>query len=194
VAQWSAHAPERVLAALEVRIHPHIGQYVVPHEATIRRVLHACNGDLLRRGPRCLALPRLPAGQPIVDDRHAARRGTVGAGRAGAAHRRALTTAAYAEVDRDALRELALAGRCGMTGLDAIDLDGRLEEYLRIRRSLGFKLECDGKLLTQFIGYLHEHMLPGESGDMILPLVRDDVELADLVLVKPPTPDLDTAI
>jgi len=81
-----------------------------------------------------------------------------------------------------------------MTGLDAIDLDGRLEEYLRIRRSLGFKLECDGKLLTQFIGYLHEHMLPGESGDMILPLVRDDVELADLVLVKPPTPDLDTAI
>ncbi len=37
-------------------------------------------------------------------------------------------------------------------------------------------------------------MLPGESGDMIQPLVRDDVELADLVLVKPPTPDLDTAI
>ena len=37
-----------------------------------------------------------------------------------------------------------------------IDLDRRLEEYLRIRRSLGFKLARDGKLLAQFIGYLHE--------------------------------------
>jgi len=37
-----------------------------------------------------------------------------------------------------------------------IDLSCRLEEYLRIRRSLGFKLARDGKLLAQFIGYLHE--------------------------------------
>ena len=37
-----------------------------------------------------------------------------------------------------------------------IDLSRRLEEYLRIRRSLGFKLARDGKLLAQFIGYLHE--------------------------------------
>jgi len=37
-----------------------------------------------------------------------------------------------------------------------IALDRRLEEYLRIRRSLGFKLARDGKLLAQFIGYLHE--------------------------------------
>ncbi len=37
-----------------------------------------------------------------------------------------------------------------------IDLSRRLEEYLRIRRSLGFKLERDGKLLAQFIGYLHD--------------------------------------
>lgn len=36
------------------------------------------------------------------------------------------------------------------------DLDRRLEEYLRIRRSLGYQLERDGKLLAQFIGYLHE--------------------------------------
>ena len=43
-----------------------------------------------------------------------------------------------------------------MTGLATIDLDRRLEEYLRIRRSLGFKLERDGKLLAQFIGYLRE--------------------------------------
>jgi len=37
-----------------------------------------------------------------------------------------------------------------------IDLSCRLEEFLRIRRSLGFKLTRDGKLLAQFIGYLHE--------------------------------------
>lgn len=37
-----------------------------------------------------------------------------------------------------------------------LDLDRRVEEYLRIRRSLGFKLERDGKLLAQFIGYLRE--------------------------------------
>ncbi len=43
-----------------------------------------------------------------------------------------------------------------MTDLGAIDLDRRLEEYLKIRRSLGFKLERDGKLLAQFIGYLHD--------------------------------------
>jgi len=40
--------------------------------------------------------------------------------------------------------------------LDGMDLDGRLEEYLRIRRSLGYKLERDGKLLAQFIAWLHE--------------------------------------
>ncbi|MGH3814243.1 MAG: tyrosine-type recombinase/integrase [Pseudonocardiaceae bacterium] len=43
-----------------------------------------------------------------------------------------------------------------MTGLATTDLDRRLEEYLSIRRSLGFKLERDGKLLAQFIGYLHD--------------------------------------
>jgi integrase/recombinase XerD len=43
-----------------------------------------------------------------------------------------------------------------MTDLGTIDLDRRLEEYLRIRRALGFKLERDGKLLAQFIGYLHD--------------------------------------
>ena len=43
-----------------------------------------------------------------------------------------------------------------MTDLAMIDLACRLEEYLRIRRSLGFKLERDGKLLAQFVGYIHE--------------------------------------
>lgn len=33
-------------------------------------------------------------------------------------------------------------------------------------------------------------MLPGESGDIIQPLVRDGVEHAGLVLVKPPTKPL----
>jgi hypothetical protein len=37
-----------------------------------------------------------------------------------------------------------------------MDLDARLEDYLRIRRSLGYKLERDGKLLAQFIAWLHE--------------------------------------
>jgi len=43
-----------------------------------------------------------------------------------------------------------------MTELAMSGLGRRLEEYLRIRRSLGFKLARDGKLLAQFIGYLHE--------------------------------------
>ena len=33
-------------------------------------------------------------------------------------------------------------------------LRAALEDYLRIRRSLGFKLEIDGKLLEQFIAFL----------------------------------------
>ena len=66
-AQWAAHAPERVLAALEVRIHPRTGQYVVPHEATIRRVLQACDGELLDAVLGAWLYPRLPAGQLIVD-------------------------------------------------------------------------------------------------------------------------------
>jgi integrase/recombinase XerD len=43
-----------------------------------------------------------------------------------------------------------------MTGLATIDLGRQLEEYLRIRRSLGFKLERHAKLLAQFISYLHD--------------------------------------
>jgi len=43
-----------------------------------------------------------------------------------------------------------------MTALNTIDLTRRLEEYLAIRRSLGFTLERAGKLLAQFVGYLHE--------------------------------------
>jgi integrase/recombinase XerD len=43
------------------------------------------------------------------------------------------------------------------SGPGRTDLDRRLTEYLAIRRSLGFTLVGDGKLLAQFLGYLHEH-------------------------------------
>jgi integrase/recombinase XerD len=43
-----------------------------------------------------------------------------------------------------------------MTHLDTIDLAHRLEEYLRIRRSLGHKLKRDDKLLAQLMGCLHD--------------------------------------
>ena len=45
--QWAANAPAGVLGALEVRVHPRTGRYVVPCESTIRRTLQACNGDQL---------------------------------------------------------------------------------------------------------------------------------------------------
>lgn len=47
-----------------------------------------------------------------------------------------------------------------MTAPGTADLDRRLAEYLAIRRSLGFTLERDGKLLAQFLGYLREHDTP----------------------------------
>jgi hypothetical protein len=37
--QWAANAPAGVLAALEVRVHPRTGHFVVPCESTIRRTL-----------------------------------------------------------------------------------------------------------------------------------------------------------
>ncbi len=36
-------------------------------------------------------------------------------------------------------------------------LTSLLSDYLRVRRALGFKLEGSEVLLTQFLGYLHEH-------------------------------------
>lgn len=44
----------------------------------------------------------------------------------------------------------------GDPGTSTVDLHRRLEEYLTIRRSLGFKLDRDGKLLAQFVGYLRD--------------------------------------
>jgi hypothetical protein len=65
--QWAAHAPDGVLAALEVRIDPRDGQFVVPSESTIRRTLQACDGDLLDAVLGAWLYPRLPAEQLIVD-------------------------------------------------------------------------------------------------------------------------------
>ena len=45
--QWAANAPAGVLGALEVRVHPRTGRYVVPCKSTIRRTLQACDGDQL---------------------------------------------------------------------------------------------------------------------------------------------------
>ena len=68
-------------------------------------------------------------------------------------HRRPLTTAIYAKVDREraARARAAVAGRCGMTALAQA-----LDDYLAIRRALGFKLERAEKLLAQFLAYLDE--------------------------------------
>jgi predicted transposase YbfD/YdcC len=65
--QWAAHAPDGVLAALEVRIDPRDGQFVVPSESTIRRTLQACDGDLIDAVLGAWLYPRLPAEQLIVD-------------------------------------------------------------------------------------------------------------------------------
>ena len=66
-------------------------------------------------------------------------------------HRSLQSTAIYARVDLERLRAAggAVAGRCAaMSGLQA-----HVEDYLRLRRALGFKLER-GAAARQFVGYL----------------------------------------
>jgi hypothetical protein len=65
--QWAANAPAGVLGALEVRVHPRTGRYVVPCESTIRRTLQACNGDQLDAVLGAWLYPRLDTEQVIVD-------------------------------------------------------------------------------------------------------------------------------
>lgn len=65
--QWAAHAPDPVLGALQVRIHPRTGRFVAPCESTIRRVLQDCDGDQLDATLGAWLYPRLPAEQVVVD-------------------------------------------------------------------------------------------------------------------------------
>lgn len=65
--QWAAHAPDPVLGALQVRIHPRTELFVAPCESTIRRVLQDCNGDQLDATLGAWLYPRLPAEQVVVD-------------------------------------------------------------------------------------------------------------------------------
>ena len=65
--QWATNAPAGVLGALEVRVHPRTGRYVVPCESTIRRTVQACNGDQLDAVLGAWLYPRLDTEQVIVD-------------------------------------------------------------------------------------------------------------------------------
>jgi hypothetical protein len=65
--QWAANAPAGVLGALEVRVHPRTGRFVVPCESTIRRTLQACDGDQLDAVLGAWLYPRLNTEQVIVD-------------------------------------------------------------------------------------------------------------------------------
>ncbi len=66
-------------------------------------------------------------------------------------HHSLQSTATYARVDLDRLRLLRrLARRCAAMSA----LSGHVEDYLRLRRALGFKLERAGHLLPQLVAYL----------------------------------------
>ena len=60
-------------------------------------------------------------------------------------HHSLQTTANYARVDLDQLRLLARRGRKERAAMSA--LDAHVQDYLRLRRALGFKLEREGRLL-----------------------------------------------
>ncbi|MGH3711087.1 MAG: ISAs1 family transposase [Pseudonocardiaceae bacterium] len=81
-AQWAAHAPAEVLAALEIRVDPRTRAFVVPHESTIRRTLQACDGDLLDKVLGTWLYPRLPTEQVLTVDGKTLRGARAGDGRA----------------------------------------------------------------------------------------------------------------
>lgn len=81
-AQWAAHAPAEVLAALEIRVDPHTGAFVVPCESTIRRTLQARDGDLLDKVLGAWLCPRLPTEQVLTVDGKTLRGARAGDGRA----------------------------------------------------------------------------------------------------------------
>ena len=67
-------------------------------------------------------------------------------------HRSLQSTAIYARVDVERLRLLAAPWPGGARAMSA--LQAHVDEYLRLRRALGFKLERDGRLLGQLVAYL----------------------------------------
>ncbi len=80
--QWAAHTPAGVLTALEVRVHPRDGRFVVPHESTIRRTLQACDGDQIDAVLGAWLYPRLDPEQVITVDGKTLRGARAGDGRA----------------------------------------------------------------------------------------------------------------
>lgn len=122
--QWAAHAPVGVLGALEVRIDPRTGRFVVPSESTIRRTLQACDGDLLDAVLGAWLYPRLPAEQLIVDGK------TLRGARAGDGRAVHVLTAMLAG-DRAVIAQREIAHKTNeITAfaplLDALDLTGML--------------------------------------------------------------------
>ena len=67
-------------------------------------------------------------------------------------HHSLQTTAAYARVDLDRLRLVAAPWPGGAQAMS--ELSGHVQDYLRLRRALGFKLERAGHLLPQLVAYL----------------------------------------
>ncbi len=80
--QWAAYAPAGVLGALEVRVHPRTGRFVVPSESTIRRTLQTCDGDQLDEVLGTWLYPRLPTEQLLTVDGKTLRGARAGDGRA----------------------------------------------------------------------------------------------------------------
>ena len=73
-------------------------------------------------------------------------------------HARPVTTAIYAKVDTGALRPLGRPWPGAGSRHDGgrAPLRDSLEDYLALRRALGFRLETAGRLLGQFVGYLED--------------------------------------
>ena len=69
-------------------------------------------------------------------------------------HRSPQTTTIYAKVDLTGVTDarVAVAGRCAMTTLRQA-----VQEYLRMRRDLGFKLHEAGKGLLDFVTFMEQH-------------------------------------